>query len=707
MKRILFYFLAAVLPAAAQESRGTIIVRVLDPSGGVVTGARVEVTNLETNVAIHAVTNAGGNYEVPYLVSGQYRVSAEAAGFKRAVREGIEVRVSDRLGIDLQLAVGEVTESIVVTAEAPLVDTASGSVGTVMDGRRATELPMAGGNAYNLARFTPGLVATGGHAPGNPTQDLASGALAVAGTRNGSNEVTLDGAPNTYRGQSTYSAPPQDMVEEFRIHAASYDASLGHSAGAVVNVSTKSGTNQFHGTAYYLDSRIRAVPWFSNRWLYDPATGPITGEKRRQANPGWLYQRWGGTVNGPLVLPKLYDGHNRTFWSFGYEGMNVRRQASYTGTFPTEAQRTGDFSALLRLGPTYQIYDPWTAALLPTGRVQRQPLAGNVIPASRLDPIARKILDYWPKPNVPGTAEFRQNYFQIVDETWNYKSISGRFDQNFSERHRAFVRAGSTEFDQSVRSFPSEATGNRNNPLGYRAAVDDVYVFSPSLLMNLRYGLVYQRPLSVPMHRGFDFTKLGFPQSVRDSIGRVADLGGLTFPQIAVDGLTGLGAGGGTITSIYYHTFGGTITRMSGNHSLKTGGEYRLMRDNSFAYGNVAPSLTFASNFTRGPQDTSPAAGIGLGLASMLFGLPTSGSVSVNASSAQQSHFAAFFAHDDWKLSRTVTLNLGLRYEVESPVTERYNRSLLDFDFGVPSPVEAQARGNYAKSPIPEIAPAG
>lgn len=231
----------------AQESRGAIIGRVSDPTGAIVAGARVQVQNSETNVVISAVTNKDGNYEVPYLISGHYRVAAEATGFKKSVRDGIEVRVSDRLTINFDLTVGDSAESVTVTSEAPLIDTATGSVGTVMDGRRATELPIAGGNAYHLARFTPGLIVTGGHAPGNPTQDLAAGAIAVGGTRTGSNEVTLDGAPNTYRGQSTYSAPPQDMVEEFRIQSATYDASLGHSAGAVVNVSTKAGTNLFHG----------------------------------------------------------------------------------------------------------------------------------------------------------------------------------------------------------------------------------------------------------------------------------------------------------------------------------------------------------------------------------------------------------------------------------------------------------------------------
>ena len=701
--RLAVFFAAAAAVALAQDSRGTIIGRVLDPSGAVVAAAQVQVLNTETNTRVTSVTNADGNYEAPYLLSGTYAVSVELQGFKKAVRDGIEVRVSDRLAVDFKLEVGDVAESVTVTSETPLLDTSSASVGSVMDGRRATELPVAGGNTYQLARFLPGAAAaSGGHSPGNPTMDLAN-SISVNGAGAGNNEVTLDGVSNTYRGSSTYSAPPQDMVEEFRMQTANYDATSGHSMGAVVNVSTKSGTNTLHGTAYLLDSRIRAVPWFSNRWLHDTRTGPITEEKRAQANPGWLYQRWGGTVNGPVVIPKVYDGHNRTFWSFGYEGMNVKRQATFTGTFPTPAQRTGDFSPLLRLGAQYQIYDPATIAPAPSGRFSRQPLPNNIVPASRIDPIARKIMGYYPEPNVPGTADGRQNYFQIVNETWNYKSLAGRVDHVFSERHRVFGRVSNSGFDQKITNFPSEAAGTENNPKGYRAALDDVYVFNPTLLLNLRYGLVKQVPLTFPLNRGFDLLSLGFRQDLLDEIKRKSNPAGLAFPQIAPDGYTALGSGGGSTTSVYYHNFGATMTKIAGNHSYRFGGEFRLMRDNSFNYGAVAPSLDFGPAWTRGPLDSSTAAPIGQGLASMLFGLPSGGSVSVNASNAEQSTFSAAFFQDDWKVSRRLTLNIGLRYEYETAVTERFNRSLRTFDFAAANPVDAEARANYAKSPIPEV----
>ncbi|MBI4873483.1 MAG: carboxypeptidase regulatory-like domain-containing protein [Acidobacteria bacterium] len=695
---------AAFSIATAQESRGTILGRVNDSSEAVVAGAKVEARHLETNTTVSSTTNSGGNYEIPYLLSGRYRVGVELAGFKKVVQDNIELRVNDRLMLNFTLEVGEVTQSVTVTAETPLLEAATASTGIVVDSRRVSELPIAGGSPFNLTRLAVGVANSSGHAPGNPTQDLASGAVAVNGTRPGSSEVTMDGAPNMYQRSSTYGAPPQDLVQEFKVQTTTYDATLGHASGAVVNVSTKSGTNVLHGSSYYFDSRIRSVPWFSNRWLYDTSTGPVTPAKREQAEPKWLFQRWGDTFSGPVVLPKLYNGRNRTFWSFGYEGLYARpQQQTFTGTVPAPEQARGDFSALLKLGSQYQIYDPATIAPAAAGRFSRQPLPGNVIPASRLDPIARKMVTYWPEPNAAGTADGRQNYFQKSDQNWDYRSMLGRLDQNFSEKHRLFFRLSNSQFDQRTQNMPSIAYGTINDQTGYRLALDDVFVFRPDLLLNLRYGLVYQNPRNYPVSLGFDLLSLGFPQSLLTEINSKLNPAGIAFPQLAVDGLTTLSGGGGSSTRIYYHTFGGTLSKLSGNHSFRAGGEFRLMRENGYSFGNVAPYLNFTSAWTRGPMDNSPAAPIGQGLASMLLGIPGGGSISYNASRAEQSTFSALFLHNDWKATRRLTLNLGLRYEYEGAATERFNRSVRGFDFQTPNPIEAQARANYARAPIPEM----
>lgn len=702
MLRYTMILLSLLAPAAlAQESRGLIRGRVSDPSGAPAAGAQVEVTNLSTSVTLRATSNPEGNYEIPYLITGSYRVSVNLAGFKKYTRDGIEVRVNDRITLDVALEIGSVDESITVKGDAPLVESATASVGSVVDSRKITQLPIAGGNAYHLGRFVAGITATGGHPPGNPTQDLV-GAYTVNGTRAGNSEALVDGLPNMYNGVSTYMAPPQDMVEEFRVQTTTYDASAGRAAGAVVSLTTKSGTNALHGTAYWLYSPIRAVPWFNSRWLYDPATGPITDQKRYTANPPWLYMRWGATLSGPVVIPKLYDGRNRTFWSAGYEGMEVKRQQSNTATFPTMDERNGNLSKLLALGSSFQIYDPMTATLNSAGRVVRTPFAGNIIPANRLSPIAQKILTYYPEPNTTGDATGTNNYVRAENQIWKYRSIAARVDHNISERWRIFGRYGASEFGQSTRQFPSEAFGGWTNPKGDRFGFDSVYTLSPTMILDVRYGYVHMKPYSAPLNRGFDLTSLGFPASLVSQIGQKADLGGMAFPVVSVDTFTTLSQDGGSVGSNYHHTVGSTLSRVSGNHSIRAGGEYRLFRDNSFSYGNIAPSLSFGSAYTKA-TDTAAAAPIGLGLASMLLGIPTGGQVSVNASKAEQSQFTALFIHDDWRITRKLTINAGIRWEYNAPITERFNRSIAGFDFGSALPFASQAQAAYAAKPIAEI----
>ncbi|HEV8130752.1 MAG TPA: TonB-dependent receptor [Acidobacteriota bacterium] len=696
--------LACACLCYGQESRAAIIGRVSDPTGALIPGAQVQATNLGTNTVVSSVTNDDGNYEIPYLLPGLYRVAVEMPGFKTSVRGSIELRVNDRLTLDFTLQMGEVADSVVVTGDTPLLESSTASIGMIMDEKRVTQLPMVGGNPFYLSRLAPGILSNGGRSAGNPMDFGAATGVTVNGTRSGSSEVSLDGAPNMFERNGAFS-PPQDLVQEFKVHTVTYDASLGHAAGAVTNVSMKSGTNKLHGTAYFFDSRIRAVPWFTNLFLYDPSTGPITEEKRKEVIPGWLHQHWGLTGTGPVMIPRLYDGHNRTFWSFGYEKLHIVRNLGFTGTVPTLEERHGDFSALLALGSQYQIYDPATIAPAPNGRFSRKPLAGNIIPANRMDSIAKKILNFWPEPNKTGTADGRQNYFRTQDIIRDNRSIVSRLDHNFSEDHRFFVRLNNNYYRNSVQTMPTIAVGDLTYQKGYGMVADDVYVFNPQLVLNLRYGLTYQDPIVSRFSQGFDLISLGFPRSLVDEIRTKNNPAGVAFPQVVVDGsaYTNLSADGGNGRTLSYQTFGGTVTKITGAHSIRFGGEFRVMRENGYGFGNVAPRLEFANTWTRGPLDNSPAAPIGQGLASLLLGIPSGGMISINASRAEQSTFTSFYMQDDWRVTRRLTLNLGLRYEYEAPTTERFNRSIRGFDFQTSSPISEKALANYRQAPIPEV----
>jgi hypothetical protein len=702
----LLYLLVTVLAGGSlawgQESRAAVLGRVTDPSGAVILGAKVMATNVAMNTVASSVTNQQGNYEIPYLVPGIYRVEVELSGFKKAIRDGIELHVADRQALDFTLELGEVTESVTVGSQSELLDTTTASVGTIMLSRQASELPIVGGNAFYLARLTPGVLSSGGRSAGNAMDTGAGTNIIVNGVKSGSSEITLDGVPNM--AERVGALPPiQDLVQEFKIQTATFDASIGHAAGAVTNVSLKSGTNDLHATAYGFYSRWRAVPWFTNKFIYDPTTGPINDEKKSRALQGWRHERWGATFGGPLVLPKLYNGRNKTFWVFGYEGLYILRNLNGTYNVPTDAQRSGDFSDLLKINKRYQIYDPMTIRPAAGGRFSRDPLPGNIVPASRMDPVALKLLQYWPSANQAGTADFRQNYFRTRDINRDDRNLITKIDHNFSEQHRVFFRLANNQHNNKNDVLPGLASGTLLDRTDYGTVLDDVYVFNPQTLLNVRYGVTYEDDATSRRSQLMDLTTLGFPQSLVDEIKTKGNAGGIAFPQISVNGLQKLGDAGGNRIGTLYHTWAGTLTRMIGGHSLRMGGEFRLQRENAFNYGAVSPNLTFSTNWTRGPLDNSPAAsgGVGQGLASMLFGLPTSGNIAINTSRAEQSTFTGLYLQDDWRITPKFSVNIGLRWEYEGADTERFNRAVRGFDFGAVSPISEEAAAAYARKPDP------
>jgi len=705
---VLLLLTSTLLPA--QDVRGTILGTVTDSSKASIPGAKVKATNMGTQVTLTATTSGEGLFNLLYLLPGTYRVTVEAKGFKVASRDGLELRTSERRTVDFEMALGSTSETVEVKAEIALLDENNSTIGMTIDGKRVSELPKVGGNPYYLTRISPGIVSSGGRTAGNAF-DYGSGSTDAVtnGTRGGSNEVQLDGAPNMFGRQSAFSLP-EDLVQEMRVETAAYDAAQGRAAGGTVNVNMKAGTNQLHGTAYFFDSRLRAVPWHTNKFIYDPTTGPITAEKIARNTPSWLHQRWGATASGPLWIPKVYDGRNRTFWSFGTEDLHIKRNLAFTGTMPTEAQRTGDFSALLRLNPgLYQIYDPVTIRPSATaGRFERSPIPQNILPASRISAIAKNITNFWPLPNQAGSADSRSNYYntQLIDR--NNLNFVGRLDHNFSQRHRVFARINKNYRNELTRAFPSEAVGDLPSQEGYGAVLDDVYTFNPSTLLNIRYGWTFQRPYTNRISTGFDITSLGFPAALASQLGQFNPADRFTFPVINIDGgaYTNLGTDAGGYSSSNYHTLGATLTRLKGSHNIRIGAEYRLLRDGGYGFGNATPLFNFANTFTNGPLDNTPGAPIGQGFAAFLLGQPTGGNISVNASRANQSSYTSFYLQDDWKLTKRLTVNLGMRYELESPLTERFNRTVTGFDFATTNPVEVAARANYAANPIPEISPA-
>ena len=700
---LLLLLLALCLSGAAQEPRGTITGQATDATRAVAPGVAVKATNIDTGVSARAVTNNEGHYEIPFLIPGPYRMEAALDGFKTWVQPRIEVRMEDVVRVDILLETGSVTETLNVTAEAPLVESTSGNVGQVMESEQIGDMPLRSGSlawAYSMA---PGVVMNDRPFDGPWNIDQASN-VSVGGSRGYGADYNVDGVSNNAYGGRTAFVPPPDMVQELRVNVAGYDASLGRATGASVNVSLKSGTNKLHGSANVSGSGgpLMTRNFFTNRFLFDPTTGPVTPEKIAANTPAVRWMRYSGAVGGPLVIPRVYNGRNRTFWMFGYQTHNRVRPQATLNSVPAKAHREGDFSNLLAVGAAYQIYDPATTTPEPAGaRLRRQPFAGNVIPPSRIHPVSRRISRYYPLPNTAGTPDGLQNFSYTYVAEQNLTQPLIRFDHNFSESHRMFARYAQSNFSGIFdRIIPDSPVRGRLRGRPYRgAALDDVAVLNSRLVLDVRYGFTWFKENERFSNQGWDLSEFGFPASLT----RVLDPAGITFPELAVNDVVTIGNNGGFYQTNYSHTLLATLNQMRGSHSIKYGFDGRLLYANEMTRGNVSPRLNFAENYTRGPLDNSAAAPVGQGFASFLLGLHTGGYADRNDSRAATSGFYTLFVQDDWRAARRLTLNAGLRWEYESPVRERWNRFTRGFDFNTPNPIEAAARAAYARSPIPEI----
>jgi hypothetical protein len=713
----------------AQEFRGSITGRVLDNSGAAVASAAVTITNTATNVSSSTMTNESGDYTALYLIPGSYNVTVEATGFKKSTRQNIELRVGDKLQINLQLEVGNVSETVNVTSDAPLLETNSATAGQVIDRRRISELPLSDGNPFTLTRLAPGIGYVGDLKFSRPfdnngTSDFISNGL----SRVGGHEFTLDGIPNTDDNGSTSNRvafiPPADAVQEFKVETASFDAQQGHGAGATVNVVLKSGSNRLHGTLYeYIRNDVlSANDFFLNR------TNLVTNPSRDKDKDGIAdrdalrYNRYGGTVGGPILLPKKifgpfgYDGRDRSFFFFAYEGLKDVFPEPNQFTVPTVAERNGDFSALLAINSSFQIFNPYSARQDGT-RIRRDPFmcdaAGNPlaplanktqpagtpcnkIPASLISPIAKAYLQFYPLPNQSGDAQGRNNFISGQPRTDTFHSESYRFDQTMSEKQKFFFRYTHNNRLEARSNWSDvvngiRPTGNfltrKNDGFSY----DHVYTFSPTTILNARVGFSRFVENNVRQHEGaFDPKSLGFSAQSAANFGDDRYL-----PRFDISGFSSLGDSRGDIRTHNIYAIQPTITKIVSDHSFKMGYDFRSYRENNTPSAHTAGQYFFRSDFTRGPFNTTAAAPIGQELASLLLGLPTSSSsttisqIDRNASRSNQTLYNGIFVHDDWKVSRKLTLNLGLRYELEGATTERFNRNTRGFDPNVTSPIAA------------------
>ena len=668
------------VPAMAQEFRGAITGRITDTSNAVLPGTTVSATHNDTNQATTTVTNAEGAYNLLFLTPGRYTVTAEIPGFKKMARPGIDVRIGDRLTLDLKLELGAVEETITVTSASPILDLNNASAGQVIDEQRIALMPLSDGNPFVLSRLVPGVAFTGDLKFSRPFDNGGTSSINADGS-SGGNEFSLDGSPNMANGRRVAFVPPAGAVQEFKVATASFDAGDGHTAGALVNVTLKSGTNAVKGQGYYFtrDEKLSATDFFVNK------SGGV--------KPALMYKRFGGTTGGPIL-------RDRTFFFAAAEWLYDEFPEPGPQTVPTEAMRNGDFSALLAQG--ISIYDPATARI-EGGFVTRSAFPGNIIPQARLNPVARAVMGYYPLPNQAGDAQGRNNFFAINPRTDDFYSVSTRVDHRLTPKQQVMARYVRNDRQEARNAFFGEVNGVK--PVGnflYRkndgVTVDHVYTVTNSTLLNVRGGWSKFQEPNVRQHEGiFDPGSLGFSPTTA-SYFRDARY----VPRFDFDSLTDFGDNiGATVTHSIY-SLQPTMTRAFGNHSMRGGYDLRLYREFGSEPGRAAGQYDFRTNYTR-ERDNSGAL-FGQDIASFMLGIPTGGSLDRNASRLNDTWYQGVFVQDDWKVTGRLTVNLGLRYEYEGATTDSQNRNVRGFDRTAAVSIEAAARAAYARSPIPELA---
>lgn len=664
------------LPASAQEFRASLAGRVTDPSGAAVSGATVTAVSNATKAPSQTTTNPEGFYQILFLQPGEYTVSAEQQGFQKKVQSGLNLQVAERATLDIQLAVGDVTQTINVEASATVIETESADRSLTVDTRRMEATPLQGRNVMALAWTSPGVTVTASVTRLRPFDIAGSSSISINGGRPSMNELLVDGVTALGRANSVTFIPQSETTDEMRVQTTTYDAQYGGTTGGVINITTKSGSNQWHGSLFeYLQNTVLNANTFNNN---------RNGVRRQSSN----INTFGGTVGGAVVKNKL-------FFFFGHEQIRQVIPDPFNTSVATAPQRNGDFSqTFFDAGRLQTIFDPLTTEAV-TGGFQRQPFAGNVIPTSRINPVAAAVLRLIPQGNVAGNAVTGLNNLANNSSTRKFVDIypeyHGRGDWVISEKSRFFIRYSRNAL-QETRGYRystidtiNVADTSSNSPFtrdNHHATVQFTHTFNASTVLDLRAGFArFQSKGGFSPGANFDLASIGFSSLYKSQALN-------NFPRFTFDGYEGAGASVASTDPISQTVSGqAAIFKTIGRHTIKTGGEWRLIRNNSQQPGDAAGNFRFTQLFT-GANPLAVASSSGNSIASFLLGTVQEGWIDVNTQPARQMPAFAYYVNDDFRVTERLKLTLGLRWDYRGGITERFNALLRGFDTTSASPLQ-------------------
>lgn len=653
---------ATLTPAWGQTSRALISGIVTDGSGAAVAEAKITVTDVQRNIDFRTETNSAGVYRIIELTPGTYRVTAEAPGFRTYVLEALPLATQQNATVNIVLEIGAVTERVQVTATGPLLEASNATLSAVVENKKIIDLPLNNRNIYSLMRLVPAVT------PSTPNSEsdffTSTIRFSINGGKESQNDIQLDGVTAMVQSdiQGIYGAsaiPSVEGIQEFRVQTNSYTAEYGRSGGGQVTMLTKSGSNEFHGSAFEFlrNSAMDSVNFFLNR----------SGGRRA----AFQQHQYGASVGGPIRK-------DRTFFFALYEKRLVKSGAFVQYTVPTAQQLGGDFSnTRTAAGALRVIYDPFTTRPNPDqpGRFLRTPFAGNRVPVAMFDPVAVNAAKLWPAPNQPGLVNTNQLNVAIQKVPRSPTDrVDFKVDHNFNQNRRAFVRYN--RFKQATGAYDFWENGaTPSDGIMYwgshNAAVDYTESIGTSTILNLRAGLSLFNAWRPAFSYGFDVTTLGLPASLQDV---TLKTGAPRIPRFDVQDYTSIGPNNGSTygSDNVAYTAVGNLTKISGKHSMKFGGEWRTFALGFAQFGSSPANFNFTRLMTQGP-DPLVASG-GDALASFLLGTGTGGQATHRIKPANLSRYYAAYVQDDFKYNSKLTFNVGLRYEIEGATTERYDQ---------------------------------
>jgi hypothetical protein len=651
----------------------------LKDAGGVVPGVEVVLTNEQTNVKRSTVTNERGEYVFANVDPGNYGIKASLQGYKTVDRGGIRVATQQFLTLDLVMEVGAIEESVTVTGAAPLIETSNASQGTVLDTQALQSLPAPGRNAFMIGTTVPTVVPSG-DTQFNRQQDQTNASLISlgGGTRRGNN-YTLDGVPITDLRNRQSANPTIEALDDVKVQVHTYDAEMGRTGGGVFNTTLRSGTNNFHGTGFY---QTRPIAGQTNNYFAEKAriaaqAAGDTVTASKNAKPNSPYYLGGGAFGGPIVK-------NRTFFWFAGENYTDTQTRNASELMPTALERQGNFSQTTRNGVPVVIYDPLT----------RQPFAGNLIPAGRLNPVAQAMLKYLPNPDVErSNGQTNYDRVSLIKSSWT-QEYTGKVEHKFSDKVSLtgfYLWNRSNEpcanyFGSADQNDPNRFADPGDYILVRRPkilAINNTWVLSDSSVMALRYGMTRfpdNNTLSLP----FDPSTLGFSSNFINQIQLQK------FPQVRIRGYDlffgrTLGAINPTQINWKSTSANATFSKFIGTHTFKAGGDFRKIGVDTLISGNGAGFFDFEKDTTSSDGFATGSDLNGNSFASFLLGFPSanSGRQSTLTTTTPLNVFAYYYGgylQDDWRVNSKVTVNYGLRIEHEDGLREQNNNFGVGFD---------------------------